>query len=136
MSAGFFGAQQFSTSYHQLIQVEDTGLNRMLAPYNSCANANNAIADSLAPCAPARRDARPCQRAGDAVALHIRDHHARVLGILRAVHRGRAARKTRSAHAPFASSYPLTIEDEINRMVEEARRYGMRSNFGCATDVS
>ncbi|OBZ65462.1 hypothetical protein A0H81_14517 [Grifola frondosa] len=35
MSAGFFGAQQFSTSYHQLIQVEDTGLNRMLAPYNS-----------------------------------------------------------------------------------------------------
>ncbi|OBZ69528.1 hypothetical protein A0H81_10536 [Grifola frondosa] len=28
---GFFGAQQFSTSYHQLIQVEDTGLNRMLA---------------------------------------------------------------------------------------------------------
>ncbi|OBZ79577.1 3-phytase B [Grifola frondosa] len=44
-AAGFFGVQQFPTSYHQLIQIEDTGFNSTLAPYDACANANNAIAD-------------------------------------------------------------------------------------------
>jgi hypothetical protein len=42
-AAGFFGVQKFSTSYHQLIEVEAPGINSTLAPYEQCPNANNGI---------------------------------------------------------------------------------------------
>ncbi|KAI0256229.1 phosphoglycerate mutase-like protein [Lactifluus subvellereus] len=43
-AAGFFGVQKFSTSYHQLIEIEASGFNSTLAAYDQCPNANNAIA--------------------------------------------------------------------------------------------
>jgi hypothetical protein len=43
-AAGFFGVQAYSTSYHQLIEVEAPQINTTLAPYEQCPNANNAIA--------------------------------------------------------------------------------------------
>jgi len=43
-AAGFFGVQAYSTSYHQLIEVEAPGINSTLASYYRCPNANNAIA--------------------------------------------------------------------------------------------
>jgi hypothetical protein len=42
-AAGFFGVQKFSTSYHQLIEIESSGFNTTLAPNEQCPNANNAI---------------------------------------------------------------------------------------------
>ncbi|KAI0305486.1 phosphoglycerate mutase-like protein [Multifurca ochricompacta] len=42
-AAGFFGVQTFSSSYHQLIEIEAPGLNTTLAAYDQCANANNEI---------------------------------------------------------------------------------------------
>jgi len=42
-AAGFFGVQEYSTSYHQLIEVESSGFNGTLAAYDVCPNANNAI---------------------------------------------------------------------------------------------
>lgn len=42
-AAGFFGVQTYSTSYHQLIEVETSQINSTLAPYDNCPNANNAI---------------------------------------------------------------------------------------------
>ncbi|KAI0302587.1 histidine phosphatase superfamily [Russula brevipes] len=42
-AAGFFGVQEYSTSYHQLIEIESPGFNSTLAPYYQCPNANNAI---------------------------------------------------------------------------------------------
>ncbi|KAI0058243.1 phosphoglycerate mutase-like protein [Artomyces pyxidatus] len=44
-AAGFFGVQQYQTSYHQLIEIESQGFNNTLAPFDQCANANNAISD-------------------------------------------------------------------------------------------
>jgi hypothetical protein len=43
-AAGFFGVQEYKTSYHQLIEVEAPQINTTLAPYEQCRNANNAIA--------------------------------------------------------------------------------------------
>ncbi|KAI0041305.1 phosphoglycerate mutase-like protein [Auriscalpium vulgare] len=43
-AAGFFGVQQYQTSYHQLIEVEAPGFNTTLASYDFCNNSNNAIA--------------------------------------------------------------------------------------------
>ena len=42
-AAGFFGVQTYSTSYHQLIEVEAPQINSTLAAYYRCPNANNAI---------------------------------------------------------------------------------------------
>ena len=42
-AAGFFGVQAYSTSYHQLIEIEAPQINSTLASYDSCPNANNAI---------------------------------------------------------------------------------------------
>ncbi|KAI0777494.1 phosphoglycerate mutase-like protein [Trametes elegans] len=42
-AAGFFGVQQYKDSYHQLIQIEDIGFNSTLAPFTSCANAQNDV---------------------------------------------------------------------------------------------
>ncbi|KAI9507913.1 phosphoglycerate mutase-like protein [Russula earlei] len=42
-AAGFFGVQEFSTSYHQLIEIESSGFNSTLAAYDVCPNSNNAI---------------------------------------------------------------------------------------------
>jgi hypothetical protein len=42
-SAGFFGVQSFQTDYHQLIEIEATGFNNTLAPYEVCTNANNPV---------------------------------------------------------------------------------------------
>ncbi|KAJ7048716.1 phosphoglycerate mutase-like protein [Mycena amicta] len=42
-SAGFFGVQDYANDYHQLIEIEASGFNSTLAPYDQCANANNAI---------------------------------------------------------------------------------------------
>ncbi|KAI0030935.1 phosphoglycerate mutase-like protein [Vararia minispora EC-137] len=39
-AAGFFGVQQFTTSYHQLIEIESPGFNTTLAPYEICKNNN------------------------------------------------------------------------------------------------
>ena len=41
-AAGFFGVQSFQTDYHQLIEIEATGFNNTLAPYEVCTNSNNA----------------------------------------------------------------------------------------------
>ncbi|KAF7292227.1 Acid phosphatase [Mycena indigotica] len=43
-AAGFFGVQDFAKDYHQLIEIEALGFNSTLAPYEQCANANNAVA--------------------------------------------------------------------------------------------
>ncbi|EIM82959.1 phosphoglycerate mutase-like protein [Stereum hirsutum FP-91666 SS1] len=43
-AAGFFGVQSYQTSYHQLIEIESSGFNSTLAPYDVCTNANNAVA--------------------------------------------------------------------------------------------
>ena len=43
-AAGFFGVQAYSTSYHQLIEVEAPEINSTLASYYRCTNANNVIA--------------------------------------------------------------------------------------------
>ncbi|KAI0316502.1 phosphoglycerate mutase-like protein [Amylostereum chailletii] len=43
-AAGFFGVQQYQTSYHQLIEVEAGGFNSTLAPYDDCTNANSQVA--------------------------------------------------------------------------------------------
>ncbi|KAI0652160.1 phosphoglycerate mutase-like protein [Trametes meyenii] len=42
-AAGFFGVQQYQSTYHQLITIEDDGFNNTLAPWNSCENALNDI---------------------------------------------------------------------------------------------
>ncbi|KZT07051.1 phosphoglycerate mutase-like protein [Laetiporus sulphureus 93-53] len=42
-AAGFFGVQEYSTSYYQSIIIEESGYNNSLAPWNDCANANNDI---------------------------------------------------------------------------------------------
>ena len=42
-AAGFFGVQQYQTSYRQLIEIESDGFNSTLAPYDSCTNANGVI---------------------------------------------------------------------------------------------
>jgi len=42
-AAGFFGVQEYSTSYHQLIEVESSGFSSTLAASEVCPNANNAI---------------------------------------------------------------------------------------------
>ncbi|KAI0001359.1 phosphoglycerate mutase-like protein [Russula compacta] len=42
-AAGFFGVQTYAASYHQLIEIEASGFNSTLAPYDQCPNANNAI---------------------------------------------------------------------------------------------
>ncbi|TFY81485.1 hypothetical protein EWM64_g2528 [Hericium alpestre] len=42
--AGFFGVQSYQDDYHQLVEIESRGFNSTLAPYDQCANANNAIA--------------------------------------------------------------------------------------------
>lgn len=42
-AAGFFGVQAYSTSYHQLIEVEAPQINSTLAAYYRCPNANNVI---------------------------------------------------------------------------------------------
>ena len=39
-AAGFFGVQQYTTSYHQLIQIEQNGFNSTLAPFAQCPNSN------------------------------------------------------------------------------------------------
>lgn len=44
-SAGFFGVQEFQNDYHQLIMIETPGQNNTLAPFENCANANNAVAN-------------------------------------------------------------------------------------------
>ncbi|KAI0316503.1 phosphoglycerate mutase-like protein [Amylostereum chailletii] len=41
-AAGFFGVQEYATSYRQLIEIEETGFNSTLAPFDQCPNANNA----------------------------------------------------------------------------------------------
>ncbi|KAF8912976.1 phosphoglycerate mutase-like protein [Gymnopilus junonius] len=42
-AAGFFGVQSYQQDYHQLIMVETDGQNNTLAPYENCANADNAV---------------------------------------------------------------------------------------------
>ncbi|RPD81945.1 phosphoglycerate mutase-like protein [Lentinus tigrinus ALCF2SS1-7] len=42
--AGFFGVQQYQTSYHQLIAIEDSGFYSSLNPWEKCPNANNDVA--------------------------------------------------------------------------------------------
>ncbi|KAK7466236.1 hypothetical protein VKT23_004964 [Stygiomarasmius scandens] len=42
-SAGFFGVQSYQSSYRQLIEIESSGFNNTLAPYEICPNANNDI---------------------------------------------------------------------------------------------
>ncbi|KAI0066193.1 phosphoglycerate mutase-like protein [Artomyces pyxidatus] len=44
-AAGFFGVQQYQSSYHQLIEIEAQGFNSTLASYDQCENSNNAISD-------------------------------------------------------------------------------------------
>ncbi|KAJ6473997.1 phosphoglycerate mutase-like protein [Mycena vitilis] len=44
-AAGFFGVQSYQQDYHQLIIVESDGFNSTLSPYETCTNANNAIAE-------------------------------------------------------------------------------------------
>ena len=44
-AAGFFGVQQYQTSYHQTIEVEDDGFHGSLDPSNACPNANNDVAN-------------------------------------------------------------------------------------------
>ncbi|KAF9070401.1 phosphoglycerate mutase-like protein [Rhodocollybia butyracea] len=44
-AAGFFGVQQYTSDYHQLIEIEQLGFNSTLAPYEDCPNANNEIAE-------------------------------------------------------------------------------------------
>ncbi|KIK63761.1 hypothetical protein GYMLUDRAFT_40825 [Collybiopsis luxurians FD-317 M1] len=44
-AAGFFGVQSYQSDYHQLIEIESSGFNTTLAPYDNCPNANNAIED-------------------------------------------------------------------------------------------
>lgn len=34
----------FQTDYHQVITIENDGFNNTLAPYDTCTNANNAVA--------------------------------------------------------------------------------------------
>ncbi|KAI0756702.1 phosphoglycerate mutase-like protein [Daedaleopsis nitida] len=43
-AAGFFGVQQYQSSYHQLIGIEENGFYNSLAPWNACPNANNEVA--------------------------------------------------------------------------------------------
>ncbi|TFY79221.1 hypothetical protein EWM64_g4791 [Hericium alpestre] len=42
-AAGFFGVQWYQGDYHQLVEIEASGYNSTLAPYDQCANANNNI---------------------------------------------------------------------------------------------
>ncbi|KAH9926852.1 phosphoglycerate mutase-like protein [Amylocystis lapponica] len=42
-AAGFFGVQQYQTSYHQEITIEKSGYNNTLVPWNACPNANGAL---------------------------------------------------------------------------------------------
>ena len=42
--AGFFGVQQYQTSYHQSIAIEDSGFYSSLNPWENCPNANNDVA--------------------------------------------------------------------------------------------
>jgi hypothetical protein len=42
-AAGFFGVQSYTSDYHQLIEIEASGFNSTLAPYEVCPNANNNI---------------------------------------------------------------------------------------------
>ena len=44
-AAGFFGVQQYQTSYRQLIALEDGDFYNSLAPWAACPNSNNEIAD-------------------------------------------------------------------------------------------
>ncbi|KAF7288319.1 Acid phosphatase [Mycena chlorophos] len=44
-AAGFFGVQSYQNDYHQSIIIEAPGFNNTLAPYDTCNNSNNAIAD-------------------------------------------------------------------------------------------
>ncbi|PIL31642.1 hypothetical protein GSI_06344 [Ganoderma sinense ZZ0214-1] len=44
-AAGFFGVQQYQSSYHQLIVIEDDGFYDAITPWEACPNANNANAD-------------------------------------------------------------------------------------------
>ncbi|KAI8980706.1 histidine phosphatase superfamily [Trametes punicea] len=44
-AAGFFGVQQYQDAYHQLIIIEDDGFNNTLAPWTTCPNANNDVAN-------------------------------------------------------------------------------------------
>ncbi|KZV73339.1 phosphoglycerate mutase-like protein [Peniophora sp. CONT] len=39
-AAGFFGVQEYATSYHQLIQIEQDGFNTTLSPNKQCPNSN------------------------------------------------------------------------------------------------
>lgn len=41
-AAGFFGVRTYATDYHQLIMVENGGVNNTLSPSEVCPNANNA----------------------------------------------------------------------------------------------
>ncbi|KAJ7122307.1 phosphoglycerate mutase-like protein [Mycena epipterygia] len=43
-AAGFFGVQTYQQDYNQLIIIEAPGFNSTLSPYETCTNANNAIA--------------------------------------------------------------------------------------------
>ena len=42
-AAGFFGVQQYQSSYHQVIAIEDSGFWSSLNPWEPCPNANNEI---------------------------------------------------------------------------------------------
>ncbi|CCM05833.1 uncharacterized protein FIBRA_08069 [Fibroporia radiculosa] len=42
-AAGFFGVQEYSTSYYEEIIIEEDGYNNTLAPWNACPNGNNDI---------------------------------------------------------------------------------------------
>nr|GAT44528.1 acid phosphatase [Mycena chlorophos] len=44
-AAGFYGVQQYQQEYHESIIIEAPGFNNTLAPYGTCNNSNNAIAD-------------------------------------------------------------------------------------------
>ncbi|KXN83922.1 3-phytase A [Leucoagaricus sp. SymC.cos] len=43
-AAGFFGLPDYNKNYHQLIEIEASGFNSTLAPYDNCPNANGEIA--------------------------------------------------------------------------------------------
>lgn len=42
-AAGFFGVQTYQSDYYQLIEIEASGFNSTLAPYDVCPNSNNQI---------------------------------------------------------------------------------------------
>lgn len=42
-SAGFFGVQDFQSSYELSIQIEEDNFNSTLAPWNNCPNANGPL---------------------------------------------------------------------------------------------